>query len=79
MAHIMAKAVQRRWPEAMFGVGPAINNGFYYDVDLGDKTISEEDFSDIEEEMRNIIKTDEPFERIEMPINEAIKWAQAIK
>jgi threonyl-tRNA synthetase len=76
MAHIMAKAVQRRWPEAMFGVGPAINNGFYYDVDLGDKTISEEDFSDIEEEMRNIIKTDEPFERIEMPINEAIKWAQ---
>ncbi len=44
LAHIMAQAVQHLWPQAKFGVGPAIDQGFYYDIDLGDVTISEADF-----------------------------------
>ena len=44
LAHIMATAVQKLWPEAKFGVGPVVENGFYYDVDLGNNKISEADF-----------------------------------
>jgi threonyl-tRNA synthetase len=76
LAHIMAAAVQRLWPEAKFGVGPAVQDGFYYDIDLGANTISEEDFAKIEAEMRQIIKDDQPFERFEKPIDEAIDWAK---
>lgn len=76
LAHIMASAVQRLWPGAKFGVGPAVENGFYYDIDLGKATISEEDFGKIEAEMREIIEADEPFERSEKPIDEAIAWAE---
>ncbi len=77
MAHITANAVQHLWPEAKFGVGPAVENGFYYDIDLGpDKKISEDDFAKIEAEMRKIIEADQPFERSEKPIDEALTWAQ---
>ena len=76
LAHIMAAAIQHIWPNAKFGVGPAIDNGFYYDIDLGNKTISEEDFLSIEDEMRAIIKANQPFERLEMSIDEAIDWAK---
>jgi threonyl-tRNA synthetase len=76
LAHIMAAAVQRLWPEAKFGVGPVVENGFYYDVDLGNTKVSEEDFSKIEAEMRKIIEADEPFERFEQPIDKAIDWAR---
>jgi threonyl-tRNA synthetase len=76
LAHIMANAVQRLWPEAKFGVGPAVENGFYYDIDLGEAKLSEEDFGRIEAEMHQIIEADEPFERLEMPIDEAISWAR---
>jgi threonyl-tRNA synthetase len=75
-AHVMAAAVLKLWPEAKLGVGPAIDNGFYYDIDLGDKKISEEDFKAIEEKMAQIIKEDEKFERSELAIEEAIKWAK---
>ena len=77
LAHIMATAIQRFWPEAKFGVGPVVEHGFYYDIDLGAAKISEEDFAKIEAEMAKIIASDVPFERSEMPIDEAIKWAQA--
>jgi threonyl-tRNA synthetase len=76
LAHIMASAIKHKWPEAKFGVGPAIENGFYYDVDLGDKTISDQDFTAIEEGMRQIIKEDQPFEKTSKPIDEAIEWAK---
>jgi threonyl-tRNA synthetase len=76
LAHIMATAVQQLWPEAKFGVGPAVENGFYYDIDLGETKISEEDFYRIEDAMKAVIKDDLPFERFEMDIDEAIKWAQ---
>ncbi|MGC1177007.1 MAG: threonine--tRNA ligase [Candidatus Saccharimonadales bacterium] len=76
LAHIMATAVRRLWPSAKFGVGPVVENGFYYDVDLGEVKISEEDFGKIEAEMRKVIEADEAFERFEKPIDEAIAWAQ---
>ena len=71
LAHIMATAVQELWPEAKFGVGPAIENGFYYDVDLP-TTLSSDDLTRIEKKMREIISADYPFERFELPIEEAI-------
>ncbi|MDB5170835.1 MAG: thrZ [Candidatus Saccharibacteria bacterium] len=77
LAHIMATAVQHLWPEAKFGVGPVVENGFYYDIDLGETKISEEDFPKIEAEMQAIIKSNLPFERSELPIDQAIAWAQA--
>ena len=76
LAHIMATAVQRLWPEVKLGIGPVVENGFYYDIDLGDTKISEEDFEKIEAEMRKVIKSNVPFERFELPIDEAIAWAQ---
>lgn len=75
LAHIMANAIQHIWPETKFGVGPVVENGFYYDVDLGEAKLSEEDFDRIEAEMHKIIKTAEPFERFEMSVDEAIVWA----
>lgn len=76
LAHIMAQAVQHLWPQAKFGVGPAIEQGFYYDIDLGDVTISETDFGTIEKEMRRIIARDLPFTHREVPVDEAIAWAK---
>lgn len=79
LAHITAQAVQHLWPEAKFGVGPVVENGFYYDIDLGDIKISEDDFKRIEKEMRGIIARDFPFERSEKQIDEAINWSQEAK
>lgn len=79
LAHIMAQAVQHLWPEAKFGVGPVVEHGFYYDIDLGETTISEEDFKKIEKEMRSIISKDYPFERSEKPIDDALDWAKEAK
>jgi len=76
LAHIMAYAVQTLWPAAKFGVGPVVENGFYYDIDLGDVQISEEDFKKIEETMRGIVNKDYPFVKSMMPIDEALKWAK---
>lgn len=76
LAHIMAAAVQRLKAGAKFGVGPVVESGFYYDIDLGDTKLSEEDFGKIEAEMGKIIKADEPFEQSEKPIDEAIAWAK---
>lgn len=85
LAHIMASAIQRLWPDAKFGVGPVVGDGFYYDIDVtmdadGDTTdrkkLSDADLPRIEREMQAIIKASEPFERFEMPIDEAINWAK---
>ena len=76
LAHIMAQAVQHLWPQAKFGVGPAIDDGFYYDIDLGGATISEDDFPKIEKEMKKIIAANYPFERHDVPIEDAIAWAE---
>ena len=77
LAHIMAQAVQHLWPQAKFGIGPAIDDGFYYDIDLGGATISEDDFPKIEKEMKKIIAANYPFERRDVPIEDAIAWAES--
>ena len=79
LAHIMASAIQHLWPEAKFGVGPVVENGFYYDIDLGETKLSEENFGKIEAEMHKIIATDESFEQFVQPIDEAIAWAKEKK
>ena len=75
LAHIMAQAIQHLWPQAKFGVGPAIDNGFYYDIYLDSGTISEADLPKIEEEMRKIVAANYPFERRDVSVEEAIDWA----
>lgn len=76
LAHITAAAVQRLWPNAKFGVGPVVENGYYYDIDIGKTTISEDDFSKIEAEMTKIIKEDQKFVRSEEAIDKAISWSE---
>lgn len=76
LAHIMATAVLRLWPEAKLGVGPVVENGFYYDIDIDGVQISEGDFKKIEKEMRSIINAKQEFKKSMKPIDEAILWAQ---
>lgn len=76
LAHITASAVKKLWPEAKFGVGPVVDNGFYYDIDLGELKISESDFKRIEKEMRSIVNQGQEFEHFDMPIDQAIEWAR---
>lgn len=74
-AHVMAKAVQRLYPGSRLGIGPTIENGFYYDIDVP-TPLSAEDLPKIEAEMRKIIAADEPFVRVEMPREEALRFFQ---
>ncbi|MBP9738215.1 threonine--tRNA ligase [Candidatus Saccharibacteria bacterium] len=79
LAHIMATAVTTLWPEAKLGVGPVVENGFYYDVDVPGVTISTDDFKKIEEQMRKIVNQKQVFEKSEKGIDEAIAWAESAK
>lgn len=72
LAHIMASAVLKLYPKAKFGVGPTIENGFYYDIELN-SSISESDLSKIEDEMKRIISSNMEFVKSEMNIKDAIK------
>ena len=74
-SHIMAQAVKRLWPEAKLAIGPAIENGFYYDFDLEHK-FTDEDLQAITKEMKKIIKAAYPIERFELPREEAIKFME---
>ncbi len=78
LSHILAAAVLEMFPEAKLGIGPAIDNGFYYDFDLP-RTLIPEDLPIIEEKMRKIIKSDGKFEQYDEPKNEAIKFLQTAK
>src|ERR1035438_4619061 len=75
LAHVMASAIKRLWPEAKFGVGPALEDGFYYDIDLGEVSLSEDQFAEITDEMNKIIAENQIFEQFNLPIDEAIEWA----
>ncbi len=79
LAHIMATAVTTLWPEAKLGVGPVVENGFYYDIDVPGVTISTDDFKKIEELMRKIVNQKQVFEKSEKGIDEAIAWAESAK
>ena len=72
-AHIMAQAIKRLYPQADFAYGPATQNGFYYDVDLGDTKLTPEDLEAIEKEMKKIVKENLPFKAYMLPREEAKK------
>ncbi len=74
-AHVMATAILRLWPDAQFASGPAVENGFYYDVELQHR-ISPEDFPEIEAEMKKEIKANHPFERVVVAREQALQDAQ---
>ncbi len=71
-AHIMAQAIKRLWPHADFAYGPATERGFYYDVDLGDTKLMDEDLEAIEKEMKKIVKENLPIKSFILPREEAI-------
>lgn len=70
-AHLFAAAIKQIYPDAKLAIGPAIEDGFYYDVDYGDKKLSEEDFPRIEQKMHEIVKKWNGFERREVSYEEA--------
>jgi threonyl-tRNA synthetase len=76
LAHIMATAIQHLWPNVKLGVGPVVENGFYYDVDIDEVNLSDEDLEKIEQEMAKVIAADQPFEQSNKTIDEAIDWAK---
>ena len=76
-AHIMAQAIKRLYPDAMFAYGPANEKGFYYDVDLGDKKLSDEDLQNIEKEMKKIVKENIPIKTYILPRDEALKLMES--
>ncbi len=72
-AHVMAQAIKRLYPQAHFAFGPATDNGFYYDVDLGDVKLADDDLSKIEAEMHKIVKENLPIKSFILPRAEAVK------
>ncbi len=72
-AHLLAHAVKHLYPNAKFWVGPVVENGFYYDIDLGDDVLTEEDLGKIEKEMKKISKSDKLIKRIELSKGEALE------
>jgi threonyl-tRNA synthetase len=73
-AHLMAEAVQSVFPHAKFWVGPAVDRGFYYDIDLGDTKMSEEDLLVLEKKMNEFAKQNNAFIKKAMPKDEAIQY-----
>lgn len=72
-AHIMAQAVKKLWPDAKLAIGPAIDNGFYYDFDMEHK-LTDQDLLKIQKEIKKIIGANYPLERFELPREEAVKF-----
>jgi len=72
-AHLMAQAIQMLYPNAKFGIGPAIENGFYYDIDFGDITLKESDFAAIEKKMMEIVATKQTLTRVDISKADALK------
>lgn len=72
-AHVMAQAIKHLWPQAKFWVGPVVNEGFYYDVDLGDYVIKDDDIPKIEKEMKKICKDGKRIVREEISKSEALE------
>ncbi len=73
-AHIMAEAIKRLFPDAKFAYGPATDKGFYYDVDLGEKKLSDADLMNIESEMKKIVKENQPIKPFTLTREEAVKY-----
>jgi len=73
-AHLMAEAIEELYPGVKFGIGPDIENGFYYDIDFGEKEISSEDFKKIEDKMLAFAKEKQTFVRKSVSKSEAIDY-----
>lgn len=73
-AHLMAEALEATFPDVKFGIGPAIENGFYYDIDLGDRTISDEDLKKLEDKMKELARQANPYQRKEVRKEEAVGY-----
>ena len=76
LSHVLAAAVKGLYPTTTFGIGPAIENGFYYDIDFGDVKVSDADLVKIEKKMRGVIKQGCKMVRREVSREEALKWAK---
>ena len=76
LSHVLAAAVRELYPDVKFGIGPAIDNGFYYDIDFGDQKISDADLAKIEKKMRGIIKRKLKMTKREATKSEALDWAR---
>lgn len=76
LSHVLAAAVQELYPTVTFGIGPAIDNGFYYDIDFGDVKISDADLPKIEKKMRGIVSRKLPMEKRVVSKMEALNWAR---
>ena len=74
-AHMLAQAIKRLYPEAKFAIGPSIENGFYYDIDL-EQRLTMDDLAKLEAEMKKIAKEDQKLERFELSKEEALAWAK---
>jgi threonyl-tRNA synthetase len=73
-AHLLAEAVKKLYPQAKFGVGPVIEDGFYYDIDLGDDVLTESDLKTIEKEMKKIASQNSKIERAVLSYDEALEF-----
>ena len=76
LSHVLAAAVQELHPDAKFGIGPAIDNGFYYDIDFGTTKVSDADLPKIEKKMREIVARKLELKKRIVPRDEALKWAK---
>src|SRR3989338_5015009 len=72
LSHIMAAAILKLYPKVKFAIGPAVDNGFYYDIDYGKIKLGDEDLTKIEDEMKGIIKANLAFEKFELTIAKAL-------
>jgi len=79
LAHILAFAIMSIWPEAQFGIGPTTDDGFYYDINIPNVRISEDNFDEIEQKMRDIINKDYSFKTYQLSIGKAVDWAEKAK
>lgn len=73
-AHLMAEALESLYPGTKFGIGPAIENGFYYDIDLGGRALGEEDLKKLEDKMKELAKQNNPYQRKEVGKSDAIAY-----
>ena len=73
-AHLMAEAIEILYPGAKFGIGPDIENGFYYDIDLGERTLVQDDLTSIEKKMKELVKQKQTFVRSEVSKKEALEY-----
>jgi threonyl-tRNA synthetase len=76
-AHLLAEAIEALFPGTKFGIGPAIDTGFYYDIDMGDKTLSSEDFKKIEDKVLELARQKNEYQRTAISKDEAIKYFEA--